>query len=244
MKTLIALLLFAVPLWAQDCVEVIVKPVVSMATIDSIRTVAGSKTLEMRGPTGNRFESVVVGQAIWGTGIPWGTVVAALPDTAKDSLVTMSKAATVTDTSGTTILGRAILNFGYYSATSYTAGDWVGIPFEIPNAQGKLLFAVTLLDSSDTADSLDILLFNDPNFASPVVRDTMPMNVAETGIDNVVGIVKVRTKTDLGDLRLFQETALALPVGADKLYGRLICRNPSGMLLTSTQCIIIRFKFI
>jgi hypothetical protein len=245
MKTLSVVLLalvLAYPTMAQQCYEVVVQPIVSMATIDSIRTIAGSKIIEMRGPAGNRFGSVSIGDAVFGRGIQFGTVVTDTVTT--DSLLTLSKTVTYTDTSGTTILGRAILNFGFYAAVSYTDGDFVGMPFSIPLAQGKLLVEVNLLDSSDTADSLDIVLFNDPIYNAIPVRDTMPATFSEADFHHIVGIVKIRNLTDLGTVRFAQVQNLNLPIGVqDNLYGRIISRKAAGMLLTSTKCLLLRFKF-
>jgi hypothetical protein len=243
MKSLIALflLLFVPSMWAQQVTEVVVKPLVSTATIDSVRLLLGSKSISTGAPTGNRFASVAVGQTVWGVGIPYGTTVTALPDTAVDSVLTLSKAATVTDSSGTTILGRTILNFSYYQAIPVQPGDFIGLPFTIDNSKG-ILTSVELVDSSDTMDSLDVILVDNPD-SLVHTRDTIACVFTETDYAHILGIVKMRTVTDLGVLRVAQETNLSMPVAQPKIYGRLVSRKLVNATLTSTSCLLLRFRF-
>lgn len=245
MKTLIALLLFAVPLWAQNTAEDIVKPIISTATIDSIRTTAGSATISTQSLVGGgRFASVTKGCSVWGAGVPFGTTVV---DTSSgtDSVIILSKALTTTDSSGSANKGRGIFNFGYYAATTYENGDYVGLPFLLPNAAGKVLTAILVVDSSDVLDSMDVLLFNEPLFDTVPVRDTMAATVTEDALPHILGLAHLNTMTDLGDVRITLETDQGdvFPVSWDKVYGRLISRSTEGMLFTSTTALVLRFKY-
>ena len=245
MKKLIVLLLFAVPVWAQQVTEVVVKPYIFTATIDSIRLLAGSKTIACNSPT-QKFASVVVGQYVWGAGIPFGSVVTSLPDTSKDSVIVISKAATVTDSTGPTVLGRGIINISYYQASGGFVNDFIGMPFEIPNASNKTLSSVTLLDSSDCADdSLEVLLFNNPDYATTPVLDTNAVSTAEADFDNFLGTVLFTSPVrDLGAVRILQMNGLNMPMPNDKVYGRLVNRSSTRVLAASTQAFIIRFRFV
>jgi hypothetical protein len=245
MKKLLVLMFVALPLWAQNTAEDIVIPTVCTATIDSIRTINGSATITTQSLVGGgRFASVTKGAAVWGRGIPFGTTVV---DTSSgnDSVLVLSKPCTYTDTTGTTILGRAILNFGYYAAESYQNGDWVGLPFELPNAPGKVIAAVVVTDSCDVLDSLDVLLFNDPVFDTTSIRDTVAASVGRKGMKAIIGILHLTSMTDLGNTRVIVETNQGdvFPISRDKVYGRLICRSTDGMAFKSIHPMVLRFKY-
>jgi len=243
MKKLLVLMLLAVPVWAQQVNEVTVRPFIFTATIDSIRMIAGSKTIIAASPT-QKFASVVVGQTVWGAGIPYGTVVTALADTAKDSIITISKAPVTTDTSGNAPIGRGIINVSYYQASGGFVNDFIGLPFEISSSGGKVLSSVTLIDSSDCADdSLEIILFDNPDYDTSPVLDTAQVSTEEGDYDNLVGTVLFTKMRDVGAVRILQEVNLNLPMPVGKVYGRLVNRSSTRVLAASTQAFILKFRF-
>lgn len=245
MKKLLVLMLVAVPLWAQNTAEDVIIPTVCTATIDSIRTTAGSATISTQSLVGGgRFASVTKGAAVWGRGVPYGTTVV---DTSSgtDSVLVLSKPLTYTDSTGSANKGRAIFNFGYYAAETYQSGDWVGLPFELPNAPGKIISAVVVVDSSDVLDSMDVVLFTDPVFDTTSIRDTATATIGREGLTKVIGVLHLSSVTDLGNIRVIVETNQGdvFPISKDKVYGRLISRSTEGMAFKSIKPMVLRFKY-
>ena len=89
--------------------------------------VAGSTTVTSVALFGN----VLAGQKVFGPGIPYGTTVTAK---ASPSSITISKAAT--------LAGAKTLQYGYFTAAIYAAGDALGWYFPIPLSTINGLFVV------------------------------------------------------------------------------------------------------
>lgn len=219
---------------SQSSMEVIVRPQLSLATIDSVIVTAGRDTIAS---VTKPFGSVEVGQSVWGPGIPYGTTVSALPDTSLDSMVILSTRATSTTALNT-------LNFGYFSATAYGSGDWLGLPFALdvgPSAYLKLE-NVTIADSSDDFGNFDIALFRVPD-ESYLDRglDNAAATLAVGDIDHLVAYITVASLADLGNIR-FLTTSVTSVLPSGKLYGRLVSKA-TPTFNASIKPAVLRFRF-
>ena len=222
-------------LFAQTSVEVLVKPDISNATIASNIKVAGSRNIRT---TGKTYGSVVVGQGVFGKGIPFGTTVTALVDPALDSIITLSRASTTTDT--------VHLDFGYYRRDTSAVGDYASMPFLIlaRSSSQRILDRVTIQDTSVLGSKFNILLESSDGgyFAWGGLTDTIATVWDAT---NFVGYVKAGgtdtvstaggTTTDMRGLNI------VLPPQVN-LYGRLI-HQTAGLSYRSLNPVWIKFYF-
>jgi hypothetical protein len=237
MKRLILLIavlaLVAAQSFAQGGQSYIVQPVVSTTTISTIVTKAGKDTIYS---AAKAFGNVVVGQQVYGPGLPFYCTVKALPNPALDSAIVLSDTCSASST--------VSLQFGYFTSAAYQAGDWLGLPFRIrttPSGGVSLLTSVIVVDSSDVLDAFDIVYLKSGSGSMGFDNATLAVPVADAG--GIVGYTQFTTITDLGSVRISQDndTRLTMPRGG-YLYARLIAR--SAMTMKSTASLFCRFRFI
>jgi hypothetical protein len=220
-KTALFLALMILPIlaWGQSRV---ITPYISTKAIPAIYCALNGTTVS---DTGKRFGSVVVGQPVYGVGIPAGTTVASLVNADLDSQIVLSK----TITQG----GWKTLSFGYYNHTTYGTGDWLGLPFTIYENAGvggeEAIVSVTLDDKSDLVDDVDIVLFS--AWSDTLGLDSVAVNIPAAEVLKVVGVISLTAGTDLGGGRTLEDKAITLAVPRNALYGRLIARATMGPFL-------------
>jgi hypothetical protein len=220
-KTALFLALMILPIlaWGQSYV---VTPYVSTKAIASIATTVGSTTISS---AAKAFGSVVVGQPVYGVGVPAGTTVLSLVNADLDSQVVLSKAITQG--------GTKTLEFGYYTHTTYGTGDWLGLPFVVYENAGvggeEAIVSLVIDDKSDLLDDVDVVFFS--NWSDTLGLDSAAVNIPAAEALKVVGVVSLTSGTDLGGGRTLEEKAITLAVPRTGLYGRLIARATMGPFL-------------
>ena len=230
MKTLFALLIAAVTLASAQQTEKTVVPNVSLATVDSVSYDSASTTLTL--PSADA--SIDSGQVVYGPKIQYGTIVTAV--NATSDTLTISLATTDAGTEQT-------LNFGYYSATAYNSGDWLGLPFLLwTNGTGGTvsLQSVVIADSSDQLGNTDLVLFS--AYSDNQGLDNAALAVKGVEYKSVIGYVSLSTAIDLGTVKILEKDAsgIYIPRGGS-LYGRLVAK--STPTFTAIGCVYLRLRF-
>ena len=216
--------------WGQQTYrEVVIQPYVSCARIASVIS-NGTDTLAT---AAKAFGSIVVGQPVYGPGIPAGTVVESLPNPALDSLIIISNAATTTRTQA--------LNFGYYLISTYATGDNLGLPFKLWSGErSRKLISVTMIDSVDKADDFDILFFY--QFSDSLGADSTAVALPEDVAQRLVGSVSVTANLDWGDIRTVQVNNVQMVLPGGEIWARLVARSAFG-ILGAVRPFVIRLGF-
>jgi hypothetical protein len=196
---------------------------------------AANQTVIFRKP---EFGSAVVGQQVYGPGIPFGTTISAITDTVCDAILTLSNRASSARTLDS-------LNIGYFSAAAYSSGDWLGLPFVLdlgPSAYLKLE-NVTVADTSDDFGNFDIALFRVPDASyldTGLDNDPATLNVAD--MNYLIAYITVSSVADLGTVR-FLTTSVITQFGAGaRLYGRLVSKA-TPTFNASINPALLRFRF-
>lgn len=142
------------------------KPYISTTTL-TCGTTINSKTVT----SSAAFGSVVVGQAVFGAGIPFGTTVSVVTDT---STITISQNATATAAS-------ASLQFSYFTSAAYTAGDVLGFPFRVDL---KRINQIYVIDNAKQITAIKGYFFKDV-FAPTL--DNAAFAPADADADLIIG---------------------------------------------------------
>jgi len=201
--------------WGQEA-EIVVTPVLSTTSIDSIKTRVGSTIIYA---PDSSFLGITAGMHVYGLGIAANTTV--LTVTSDDSLV-LSVAATRKDT---VAVGHA-LQFEKATALPYSVGDWLGLPFTIyENLQAtpKQLKSIVATDAVDTLGIFDIVFFS--SWSDTLGADNAASAVYAADAHKVAGYHAFATApTDFGTTRVLFKDNIDIVLPGGKLYGRMIAR--------------------
>lgn len=202
------LLLVAGSVSAQQMVQV--KPYLSTVVVDSVVVTAGSDTLLFSGIDAQDADSAVVGQYIFGPGIPYGTKIATV---ISDSLLEMDEDALVTT-------ALATIAFTDFVDSSYAIGDVVGTPVSIPK-NWTMIHRIEIVDVDDVQDSLYAYIFDgEANYDV----DNTAFSPADSDAINIVAYINLCTSVDVGASKIMYTPMVATPI--------IIKRNEGGYWLT------------
>lgn len=218
--------------------EIIITPVLSSASIDSIKVTSGSIILSA---PDSSFTGITVGMHLYGLGTPANVTVASLDHVgAGTDTVTLSAAATRTT-------ALATLQFEKATSTPYTAGDWLGLPFVIyENKQSTpyQLKSVVITDARDTLGVSDIVFFT--TWTDTLGADNAASDVTVADAHKVAGYHALATApTDFGLSRVMFKDNIDIVLPGGNLYGRLICRLAQAFtddVVSNPYRIRMRFK--
>jgi len=170
-------------------------------------TTAGSATVT----SSALFGSVVVGQRVYGAGIPYGATVTAKAST---SSITISANATLT--------GTPTLQFSYFASTAYTAGDCIGWPFKIPLSD---VSGIMLVDKSDQMASVVLYVFNSNPNSTPILDNAAFTGISDADAAKIIARYSLTGTTDVGGAKIVYPADAELPLarcGGNDLYGQLV----------------------
>ncbi len=229
-KVLFALMLVAGLAYGQSYD---ITPFLSTKSIDSCVCTVGSDTVYNAQES---FDDVTVGDAVFGTGIPYGTTVLAKLGENEDSAIVLSKAATIGD--------QKILAFGYSVPTTYASGDWLGQTFLVYSNPGvggvAMLQSIVIDDKIDGIGNTDIAFFS--TWSDTLGRDSVAANIPAAEVLKFCGYVSLTTATDLGGGRILEANNIQLGLPKNLLYARLVAKAAYGPT-TSVAPLKVRLTF-
>jgi hypothetical protein len=167
-------------------------------------TTAGSRTVTSVA----LFGSVVVGQKVFGIGIPLGATVTAVAST---SSITISDPATAT--------GTPTLQFSYFAATAYTAGDCLGWLFEIPMMRIDNIFIV---DAAKVITAAKMYVYH--SVPTPTL-DNAAFAPTDADAAKLIGYYSLTGTVALANNQVIFPADAELPlaqVRAKQMYGQLV----------------------
>jgi hypothetical protein len=210
-----------------------VTPTISSSTV-ALCTLKVGNTIVKHASDG--FAAAVVGQKVYGVGVPYGATVAAIDGQG-------GTADSITLSAAPTIGGIKSLQLGVFEGTDYSIGDWMGFPFRIYEYAGdggaRLLVTVNALTNADILDSIDVVLFS--SFSDTLGLDNGAAAILASEAYKVIGIVPVNSFTDLGTMNLMQASSVNMIVPREALWGRMIAR--AAIAPTTVSQIRLRFGF-
>jgi hypothetical protein len=191
-------------------------PPICNTTVASCVLIVGNPIVTV---AGNGFSGTVVGQKVFGVGVPYGTTVKAIDGQG-------GTADSVTLSAAPTIGGSKSLQFGYFDGTDYTSGDWLGRVFRVytypGNGDVRLLVSIQIVDQADTLGDCDVALFS--SFSDTLGLDNSAASILASESFKLVGVVSLTTVKDLGATRILQSSNVGVIVPKENLYARLITR--------------------